>query len=156
MVERPERSFSSIVLAILPKQDLVVLVYETTKPLPIFWKLPGGRVDYSADGNDPKKTAIRELEGETGLIASVDELILLCKENKGTHDRYLFVAIINVTDPELDSMLKETGDEGELVGQFGCLEITHMPEFFPDHLELLNRPDVRKKLQVALEKFQNQ
>jgi 8-oxo-dGTP pyrophosphatase MutT (NUDIX family) len=123
---------------------LVVLVYEPTKPSPIFWKLPGGR----GEGDEtPEETALLELEEETGLI-DVD-ITKLRKEDKGGYDRYLFVAISNSDDP----VLKEVGDEGEEIRTFEISEFDRMADFLPDHLRLLNQPDVRKGLQEAIQKF---
>jgi len=145
-VQDSERSYSSVIFAIIPNQHSVVLVYEPGKPSPIYWKLPGGRVD--PKDHDPEETAVRELEEETGLeLSEGDVLSLLCREDKGSFDRYLFVAVTN------SGALKKRGDEGEEIALFNITELDDMLDFFPDHRDLLNRSDVKEKLQEALQAF---
>ncbi len=52
--------------------DEVLLLKRNTEPLKGHWGLPGGRVEL---GETPKQAAIRELKEETGIKASMDELV---------------------------------------------------------------------------------
>lgn len=143
MVERDSgRSYSSIILAILPRRLSVVLVYEPSKPSPIFWKLPGGR----KDGNEtPEETAIRELEEETGLVVAENQLTHFFSEDMGQFDRHLFGVIISG-----EENLKEKGDEGEEIGTFDFSELDSMVDFLPNHRRLLDRPEVKEALQKTI------
>jgi len=155
-----KKQHASIVLLVLLKKDSplssggivsmlesrIVLVYEPTKPNPVYFKLPGGGED-PVDCGDPKKTAVREIEEETGVRITEDELFLLYKEDKMSHDRYFFIAVV---DYELaKKSLKKFGDEDEVVL---LVSITAVDDVLshPEHIGIINLPEVRKKLQKVL------
>ncbi len=150
MIENnPDRSYSSIILPILLVSSSIVLVHDPSKPPPILWKLPGGGVDLF-DGNDPEKTAIRELVEETGLeITKDDQLTHILEENMGAYDRHLFVALIGLEEP----VLKKMGDEGEIISTFDFSKFEAMVDFLPPHRKLLKLQNVKEKIRACVEDF---
>lgn len=103
----------------------IPLVSDPKKPVPRYWKLPGGR---SMPGEVPEETAIRELREETGIALTVHDLTLLHEEHRADHGFFLFSATVirPVTLPE-------KGGDGELVQIFAEEKIRTMPDFFPNH-----------------------
>lgn len=132
-----EKGHAALILVL--STDGVPMVFELSKPLPHWWKLPGGRKDNS---ETPEETAIRELEEEIGLVVDIQDLNLLIKQDMGSHYRHLYS--VQVDGPL--TCLKKTGDEGELVAVFQYEEINKMIDFFPNHRDLLLSPEVQKKL----------
>jgi len=115
--------------------DTIPLVMDERKPLPHFWKLPGGR---SEVGETPEQTAVRETAEEVGL--KIDKVCVMKEEDRGSHKMYLFGAMVNSFDE-----LKPKGDEGERVALFTITEVQTMMDFFPPHRKLLERVGVLKK-----------
>ncbi len=145
----PNRSYSSVIIPILVSRKSIVLVYDSSKPPPILWKLPGGGVD-SVDNNDPEKTAIRELCEETGLeITEDDQLTHILKENMGVYDRHLFLALIGSEEP----VLKKKGDEGESISTFSLSEFEMMDDFLPHHRKVLDLPYVKEAIKTCMHEF---
>lgn len=90
-------------------------------PGPRYFKCPGGHEE-PEDGGDPRKTALRELEEETGIRLDIKELTYVAQEwrehPKGNHWFYFFVAVLK--SPRADEALfggdlKTHGDHGEKV-----------------------------------------
>ncbi len=68
------------------------------------WKLPGG---HRRNDETPRQTAIRELEGETGISLSPNSLRYVRAwpdGRRGDHSRFLYVADIDEKDRELGWM----------------------------------------------------
>jgi ADP-ribose pyrophosphatase YjhB (NUDIX family) len=107
----------------------IVLVKNESKPVPHFWKFPGGRKE---PGETAEETAVREIQEETGLIIYKPKL--LSEESRGNHWFYLF-------EVEVDdfSHLKSIGEDGEIVSLFPNTEINNMVDFFPPHRDILKR-----------------
>jgi len=108
-------------------EDTIALVKDEAKPLPHFWKLPGGTKDQH---ETPEETAIRETEEETGI--QLTKVCLLKEEDRRTHTMYFYGSYVESFDG-----LKERGDEGELVRLFTLKEIQDMMDFFPPHRKFL-------------------
>jgi ADP-ribose pyrophosphatase YjhB (NUDIX family) len=106
----------------------IPLVLNPNKPLPHFWKFPGGR---SERGEIPEETAIREIAEETGL--TLNRVAELATMDRGDHMLHLFGAKI----PSFDG-LAQTGIDGEQVALFSYEEIIAMVDFFGPHRELLD------------------
>ncbi len=70
---------------------------ETKKKFPGFWSIPGGHID---EGEDPLAAAIREVQEETGVTISADDLKLKVVamhhhlDRKEMYVAFAFVAII--------------------------------------------------------------
>lgn len=132
------RSHSSLILVL--SKDGVPLVFEPSKPLPHYWKLPGGKKD---NDETPLQTATRELEEELGPKVGPQDLTLLTVQDKGSHDLYLYCVIRE----DLND-LKERGDEGEEIGVFKCEKLEYMVDFLPYHRKLLLLEEVKKRLML--------
>src|SRR3989344_5343733 len=74
---------------------------------PPLLKFPGG---HRIGRESPRRTASRELKGETGLIVRPDQLFFIDCFDLGTHDKYFFGAYLK----ELHGLL-QVGDDGEEV-----------------------------------------
>jgi ADP-ribose pyrophosphatase YjhB (NUDIX family) len=135
--------YASIVMVVTP--DGVVLVYDATKPSPVYWKCPGGRSEDLPGGRHETalECALRELEEETGVKLSASDLVEVAREPKYQHERVAFMAVLNYT-PKLASR----GDEGEQVAIFKIEEIAKMVDFFPNHRKLY-APQLEKLTQAA-------
>lgn len=105
------------------------LVRDSKKPVPVFWKIPGGR---GKPNETPEKVAVRELEEETGVIVKESELKLIYQENRGNHDFFLFTTKL----PFLPK-LRDEGDEGEEIRVFTKKEMGDMDNFFNPHKTFL-------------------
>ncbi len=111
----------------------IPLIRDPQKPKPHFWKFPGGR---NEPGETPLKTAVRELQEETGIDLPPAQLKLVHQEVRAENDRkhslFIFRARI---DKEIK--IREQGLHGESVKLFGWEEIKSLPDFFPNHRLLL-------------------
>lgn len=102
------------------------LVRDPKKPMPRYWKLPGGR---SEGKETPEECAVREIWQETGLEIDQDNLRVIGREDRGDHTLIFF----RVDVPALKN-LKQQGDELEEVKVFPSLTgIGKMENFFPNH-----------------------
>ena len=71
------------------------------------------------------------MEEETGACVDPEKLILLERQDRGTHDFFAF----GIKLPELP-VLKHTGDEGEEVGVYSREGLKMRKDVFPKHLEI--------------------
>src|ERR1019366_7114430 len=95
------------------------LVRDPKKPIPRYWKLPGGR----SEGNEtPEECAVREIYQELGLEIDQDDLELLEQQDRGSHTLTFFR--INLASL---AGLKKEGDEQEEIRIFKLSEIPTMP-----------------------------
>lgn len=102
------------------------LVRDPKKPLPRYWKLPGGR---SEGLETPEECAVREIFQELGLVVEQDDLKVIDQQDRSTH----ILTFFEIGLPSLKG-LKEEGDEQEEIKVFSSLiEINKMEDFFPNH-----------------------
>lgn len=114
------------------------LVRDPKKPIPRYWKLPGGR---SEGKETPEECAVREIDQELGLEIDPDELEVLEQQDRGSHTLTFF----HIKLPSLIG-LKKVGDEQEEIQIFKLKEILEMSDFFPNH---------RKAVQLVTIKIKN-
>lgn len=139
MIEsRPSDLGSSVVVVIDEKTSNFVLIREITKPPPIFWKFPGGKIKREDFSKDPKNSdlaakmaAIREVKEETGLEVKV---VPVGKIRKREHYLYIFAGLAKIDDrTELRSE-----NPAEEVRIFSLEEIRNCGEFLPQHKPILD------------------
>lgn len=109
----------------------IPLVKDPKKPLPAFWKLPGGRGPATETAEE---VAIRELKEEIGVSLSKKDLKVIHQEDRGTHILTIFRADL----PSLPK-LKQQGDEGEQIEVFSPQAILSLSNFFPNHLKIIEQ-----------------
>ena len=109
----------------------IPLIMDPSKPLPHFWKLPGGRAEA---GETPPETAARELQEETTIVVPPKSLKLLHEEHRGSHTFFLFHAKTDKNIP-----LPARSSEGELIQYCDNKKIRGLPDLFPNHKSLLER-----------------
>lgn len=128
-----EENFVVSVIVWGPRGE-IPLVRDPSKPLPHFWKFPGGHPN---NGESPEQAALREVEEELGLRLDRRRLRQLLREERsgrnGKHFFFLFEAPSDLMD------LKETGDEGEDIAVFTVSEIREAVDFFSPHRDLLKK-----------------
>lgn len=108
------------------------LIRDPKKPVPRYWKLPGGR---SEGEETPEECAVREIWQETGLKIKQDDLQVLDQQDRGSHTLTLF----RIDLPSLKG-LKKQGDEQEEIKVFSSLvEIGKMQDFFPNHRSVVQK-----------------
>lgn len=120
-----------------------VLVYDKSKDRPA-WKFPGGGGKWLAIASrweTPEETASRELEEETGLIAS--SLTLLAVINKGTHMWYLYESVFDDFN-----RLRPRGDDGEFVKVFPASQLLSMQNFLRQHRQVTENLVLEGKIQL--------
>jgi 8-oxo-dGTP diphosphatase len=83
------------------------MVRDPQKPLPHYWKFPGGR---SFGTETPIETALRQTQEEVGITLSVNNLLPVRKEWCGNHFFYFY----SVKLTKRPTLLK-CGNEGEEV-----------------------------------------
>lgn len=125
-----QNEFAVSIIVVGPGNQ-TVLVRDEMKPLPHFWKFPGGK---SEPGETPPEAAVRELREETGVDVENDDVVLLVEEPRRNHIMYLFAARV-----EGFGRLKPKGDEGEDVLKFSLDDVLSMVDFFPPHRDLLQK-----------------
>ena len=114
------------------------LVRDPKKPVPRYWKLPGGR---SEGEETPEECAVREIWQETGLKIKQDDLQVLDQQDRGSHTLTLF----RIDLPSLKG-LKKQGDEQEEIKVFSSLiEIGKMDDFFPNHRSIVQKVAISKR-----------
>lgn len=120
----------AVAVAILSPEG-VPLVRDPKKPIPRYWKLPGGR---SLAAETPEDCAVREVLEETGLKVSMDSLTLIEAEDKKTHILTFFKAEL----PSLKRM-RSVGNESEEIRSFSLTDALALPDLFPNHKRILSR-----------------
>ena len=114
-----------------------VLVLDEAKPLPHYWKFPGGSIDQGdVDPKRPHDTlraahnaARREVKEETGLAV---EILYLGSRTKGSHTQYIFVGLGDV------GHICEMGAEGEIPRVFSAEQTRDLTNFMPSHKAILD------------------
>lgn len=129
LVKATEATDWAAVVFVRDGKGRVALVFDEYKPLPHYWKLPGGR---KKQGETPPKTAARELEEETGLHVEEIQLTFLVEVPRKNHSLFVYGATIE----NFDSIARR-GVEGERVAIFSLAGIEKMPDFFPSHRKIL-------------------
>ena len=109
----------------------IPLVKDFKKSPPLFWKLPGGR---GSATEIAEEVAIRELKEEIGVSLSKKDLKVIHRKDRGTHILTIFRADL----PALPA-LKQQGDEREQVEVFSPRAILSLPNFFPNHLKIVEQ-----------------
>lgn len=100
----------------------------------VHWKLPGGKKEPWEQ--TPQETVLRELYEETGLRGMNTRL--LCRQNRTTHDMYLF----HVEVPDYTALLP-IGADGEVTQLFLQTDVRKgLSNFFPSHVPLLQQTGV--------------
>jgi ADP-ribose pyrophosphatase YjhB (NUDIX family) len=107
------------------------LVRDPKKPIIRYWKLPGGR---SERNETAEECAIREIQEELGLTIKKEDLTIVDQQDKGTHTLTLFTTEL----PSLDG-LNKIGNEQEEIEVFKLSEIAEMPDFFPNHKNIVQK-----------------
>jgi 8-oxo-dGTP pyrophosphatase MutT (NUDIX family) len=125
-----------IVVAFGERTNNVALVMEPSKPLPHYWKFPGGGIEErDVDPKHPDddyraadRAAVREAKEETGLDVEVMRLGVIPKR---THTQYLYIGVADF------SRMAKVGGEGEIPGIFSVEEVEILSTFFPAHRPIL-------------------
>ena len=115
----------------------IPLVRDPKKPIPRYWKLPGGR---SEGKETAEECAVREIFEELGLKIEQDDLRVIEQQDRGSHTVTFF-------ETELSSLkgIKNEGDEIEEIKIFSSLiEIGKMEDFFPNHLRIVQEAAIRQ------------
>lgn len=107
----------------------IPLVKDPKKPPPLFWKLPGGR---GRATETAEEVAIRELKEEIGVSLAKKDLKVIHQEDRSTH-----ILIIFRADLSFLPKLKQQGDEQEEIRVFSPQAILSLPNFFPNHLKIV-------------------
>jgi ADP-ribose pyrophosphatase YjhB (NUDIX family) len=125
-----ESQHAAAVLIVSPEG--IPLIRDPKKPIPRYWKLPGGR----SEGNEsPEECAIREVDQEVGLKIDIDDLKVLDQEERFNHTLTIFRADL----PSLKG-LKKIGDEQEEIKVFKDLkEVGMLPDLFPNHKRVVQK-----------------
>jgi ADP-ribose pyrophosphatase YjhB (NUDIX family) len=103
----------------------IPLIRDPKKPLPVYWKLPGGR---SEGDETPEAAATREIEEEIGIALTADDLFVIHEEERGSHTLFVFRA-----ERSEVGHLRDRGNEGEEIRFFRPQEILSLQDFFPNH-----------------------
>jgi len=117
------------VAVLINSPEGIPLIRDPKKPVPVYWKLPGGR---SENGESAEAAAIREIKEEIGLVLKSEDLKILHEEQRENHTFVVYkVELIS-----LDG-LKKQGNEGEEIKVFTLQEIKKMEDFFPNHRKII-------------------
>ena len=87
--EEKKKDIASVVCINEKKQILILRRSKTDKNKPLYWDLPGGRIDPS--DNSIEAGAARELHEEASLKVAVKDLIYVDKRSLHKSIRYTFV-----------------------------------------------------------------
>ena len=120
---QPLSSYTVTALIVSPQG--IPLVRDPRKPLPQYWKLPGGRGQLP---ETPEQCAIREIKAETGLSLTRGSLKEVIREARAGHSFHFFTAGIRSL-----THLRHSGEEGEQIALFQASEILELPDFFHPH-----------------------
>lgn len=118
-------------LVILTDGKRIVLVREPTKPAPIYWKFPGGKIE---PGETPVEAAVGETREETGIRVTPDELKELTRVQKSTHTQYIFGATIS--PKRLNGIADHGAEDNEEIAIFMLYQLETI-DFFPPHRKII-------------------
>ena len=88
------------VAVLITSPEGIPLVRDPKKPLPRYWKLPGGR---SEGVETPEECAVREIYQEIGLELNQDDLQVIEQQDRKSHTLTFFRANV----PSLKELKKE-------------------------------------------------
>ena len=118
---------AAAVLIISPEGTPVVR--DPKKPIPRYWKLPGGR---SEGQETPAECAVREIDQELGLELNQDDLEIIEQQDRGNHTLTFFrIKLASLKG------LKTIGDEQEEIKVFTLGELAKLPDLFPNHTRVV-------------------
>jgi len=129
-------------LVVAMSEGLVPLVRQLSKPDPLFWKIPGGRIQ---SGETPEEAARREFFEETGICLDNQKLVLLSQTPRTRHGvtfmQYLFGAGVpkELLAPYIDQSVTTCDKEHERheTRCFPINDLGQLPYFLESHLEML-------------------
>lgn len=125
----PPSSKGHAVAVLIVTPQGIPLIRDPKKPLPVFWKLPGGRGEATETAEE---CAVREIKEELGVSIPQKSLQIVHSEDKGSH--VLTIFRVNLTKfPKM----KSRGDEGEEIHVFHPKDILAEPYFFPNHRKIV-------------------
>jgi 8-oxo-dGTP diphosphatase len=87
--ENKKKDIASVVCINDKQQILILRRSKTDKHRPLHWDLPGGHIDPS--DNSLEDGAVRELQEEAGIEASIGDLIFIDSRNLKKSTRHTFV-----------------------------------------------------------------
>ena len=112
----------------------IPLIRDPKKPLPRYWKLPGGR----SEGSEiPEECATREIYEELGLKIDIDDLRVIERQDRGNHTLTFF----RISLSSLQG-LKKVGDEQEEIKIFNLSEASKLPDLFPNHRAIIQKESI--------------
>ena len=118
---------SSIVMVVNRVLNETALVIEQSKPMPWYWKCPGGGGE---EGETPLETAVSEVKEEIGVVLFPEHLIQIGDQLLlGEHTKYHYLALVDSWEK-----LKSVGNEGEIVRTFH-LSVLNRLNFLPKQWE---------------------
>lgn len=117
-----------------------ILVKETEgrKRLQPFWKFPGGKGE---GGESPRGTAVRELQGKTGLKLRPSTFIIIKRvvKRRGAYRYRVFTYLTGIYEDEIHHInWNALGNEGEIPRYFTVEDIEDLHgnnHFLPTHIE---------------------
>ncbi len=116
------------------EDDTITLVEDPSKPSPIYWKFPGGKVKFWRSETHAE-AAQRELKEETGLKVSLEQVKMIDYESKPNHVLTIFGArITSFTE------IAKIGETGEITHVCTLEKIQNLiasQKFHPNHIEHL-------------------
>jgi len=107
----------------------IPLVRDPKKPVPVFWKFPGGR---SEGDESALEAVIREAQEEVGINLAGSNISALYEEQRENHTFVFFKATVS------DSAVNKVGNECEEVKLFTREQLDSIP-LFPPHKQLLSK-----------------
>lgn len=120
---------SHAVAVLMTAPEGIPLIRDPKKPIPRYWKLPGGR---SEGAETPEACATREIFEETGLEIDADSLAVIEQQDRGTHTLTIFrIDLLSLKG------MKAIGDEQEEIRIFSRVDLAAMPDLFPNHKTVL-------------------
>ena len=133
----------SVLLAMVCKEESsIILVCEPEKPTPVFWKLPGGKIE---EGETPEEAAVREAFEELGIRIRPQEFGMPVGFEQhgpsGPYMQYLFVVEVssNTAAGHLGHIVERIDAEGKrLVSNcFPLAKLDFMVDFMPKHRDFI-------------------
>jgi ADP-ribose pyrophosphatase YjhB (NUDIX family) len=109
------------IVCVTPAGIPLVRDWNSGKPSPIYWKLPGGTGEF---GETPEDTALRELEEETGIALGDARLLkTLFVEKKRDHTHFFFL----VTLDYVPTLAEVGAEDKEEIRMYTREQIARMP-----------------------------